>query len=52
MMVTPFSESDDESESYYESDDEDEHSEGEKQDNSIAEISSFSEGVYKESESD
>ena len=52
MMVTPFSESDDESESYYESDDEDEHSEGEKQDHSIAEISSFSESVYKESESD
>ena len=53
MMVTPFSESDnEESESYYESDDEDEHSEGEKQDNSIAEISSFSESVYEESESD
>ena len=53
MMVTPFSESDnEESESYYESDDEDEHSEGEKQDNSIAEISSFSESVYEGSESD
>ena len=53
MMVTPFSESDcEESESYYESDDEDEHSEGEKQDNSIAGISSFSESVYEESESD
>ena len=53
MMVTPFSESDnEESESYYESDDEDELSEGEKQDNSIAEISSFSESVYEESESD
>ena len=53
MMVTPFSESDNEqSESYYESDDEDEHSEGEKQGNSIAEISSFSESVYEESESD
>ena len=53
MMVTPFSESDnEESESYYESDDEDELSEGEKQDNSIVEISSFSESVYEESESD
>ena len=53
MMVTPFSESDnEESESYYESDDEDEHSEGEKQDNSIAEISSFSESVNEGSESD
>ena len=53
MMVTPFSESDsEESESYYESDDEDEHSEGEKQDHSIAGISSFSESVYEESESD
>ena len=53
MMVTPFSESDnEESESYYESDDEDEHIEGEKQDNSIAEISSFSESVYEGSESD
>ena len=53
MMVTPFNESDnDENESYYESDDEDEHSEGEKHDNSIAEISSFSESVYEESESD
>ena len=53
MMVTPFRESDnEENESYYESDDEDEHSEGEKQDNSIVEMSSFSESVYKESESD
>ena len=53
MMVTPFRESDnEENESCYDSDDEDERSEGEKLDNSIAEISSFSESVYKESESD
>ena len=50
MLVTPFSSSDnEESESYYESDEEDEHSEGEKQDNSM---SSFSESIYEESESD
>ena len=54
MMVTPFSESDDEeSESYYESDDEDKYSEGGKHgDNSIVEISSFSESVYEGGESD
>ena len=53
MMVTLFSESDnEENESDNESDDEDEHSEGEKQDNSIVETSSFSESVYEESESD
>ena len=54
MMVTPFSESDnEESESYYESDDEDKYSEGGKHgDNSIVEISSFSESVYEGSESD
>ena len=53
MMATPFRESDnEENESYYESDDEDEHSEGEKQGNSIAEMSSFRESVYEESESD
>ena len=54
MMVTPFSESDnEESESYYESDDEDKYSEGGKHgDNSIVEISSFSESVYEGGESD
>ena len=54
MMVTPFSESDNEdSESYYESDDEDKYSEGGKHgDNSIVEISSFSESVYEGGESD
>ena len=53
MMATPFRESDnEENESYYESDDEDEHSEGEKQGNSIAEMPSFRESVYEESESD
>ena len=54
MMVTLFSESDnEESESYYESDDEDKYSEGGKHgDNSIVEISSFSESVYEGSESD
>ena len=54
MMVTPFSESDnEESESYYESDDEDKYSDGGKHgDNSIVEISSFSESVYEGSESD
>ena len=54
MMVTPFSESDnEESECYYESDDEDKYSEGGKHgDNSIVEISSFSESVYEGSESD
>ena len=53
MMATPFRESDnEENESYYESDDEDEYSEGEKQGNSIAEMSSFRESVYEESESD
>ena len=54
MMVTPFSESDnEESESYYESDDEDKYSErGKHGDNSIVEISSFSESVYEGSESD
>ena len=54
MMVTPFSESDnEESESYYESDDEDKYCEGGKHgDNSIVEISSFSESVYGGSESD
>ena len=54
MTVTPFSESDnEESESYYESDDEDKYSDGGKHgDNSIVEISSFSENVYEGSESD
>ena len=54
MMVTPFSESDnEESECYYESDDEDKYSEGGKHgDNSIVEISSFSDSVYEGIESD
>ena len=53
MMVTPLSESDnEESESYYESDDEDEYSEGGKQDHSIVETSSFSESVYEDSQTD
>ena len=53
MMATPFRESNnEENESYYESDDEDEYSEGEKQGNSVAEMSSFRETVYEESESD